>query len=154
MFVIIISLVVCCFLHEIEQALLKGHGLWRSRCFCCSCCQVCLVSDPYFICYGDLCCWLAANSITISFSFLLGACLGILSSVPSCRLHRKKGYQKLMLISSYLSSMIRSNTCFVVSFVIIFVSRMKLWLLGLWCFWCLRVLQANLSNHILGCQSI
>jgi len=39
---VIISLVVCWFLHEIEQALLKGHGLWRSRCLCFSCCQVCL----------------------------------------------------------------------------------------------------------------
>ncbi|KHN06206.1 Putative serine/threonine-protein kinase GCN2 [Glycine soja] len=59
--------------------------------------------------------FVAASSITVSFCFLLGACLGIPSSAPSCRLLRRKGYQKLMLKSFCRSSKIWSYSSAVVN---------------------------------------
>lgn len=117
------------------QALLEGHGLWGCWCFCCSCCQVCdsvIVAAVFF--FYNCCCWygisVATKPITVCPSFSLGACLGIPSSAPSCRLLQRRVYQKLMLINFCLSSMIR---CLYLPFGNnIFCSVVNCWLLFVW----------------------
>lgn len=55
---------------------------------------------------GEFCCYEVNHCFSLYFIWL-GACLGILSSVPSCRLLLRWVYHKLMLISFCLSSLIR-----------------------------------------------
>lgn len=96
-------------------------GMWFSD--CCSC---------FF--FYNCCCWygisVATKPITVCPSFSLGACLGIPSSAPSCRLLQRRVYQKLMLINFCLSSMIR---CLYLPFGNnIFCSVVNCWLLFVW----------------------
>lgn len=84
--------------------------------------------------FYNCCCWygisVATKPITVCPSFSLGACLGIPSSAPSCRLLQRRVYQKLMLINFCLSSMIR---CLYLPFGNnIFCSVVNCWLLFVW----------------------
>lgn len=87
-----------------------------------------------FFFFYNCCCWygisVATKPITVCPSFSLGACLGIPSSAPSCRLLQRRVYQKLMLINFCLSSMIR---CLYLPFGNnIFCSVVNCWLLFVW----------------------
>lgn len=88
----------------------------------------------FFFFFYNCCCWygisVATKPITVCPSFSLGACLGIPSSAPSCRLLLRRVYQKLMLINFCLSSMIR---CLYLPFGNnIFCSVVNCWLLFVW----------------------